>query len=126
MPAVEPTRTSEPWPRSATPRRKPRAVKKLAVRFASGVSRQRSRGSSQTGTSARGQTPATAAQTSSGPGRRKELVDLGFVRQIRAGDQSAGKLVGERLRSVTAAVVMEDDTGTLGGECTGAGRADPA
>src|SRR5438132_426163 len=65
MPAVEPTSTSAPSPSSW--RRNARAVRKLAVRFASRVARQRSSGSSQTGTSSDGQTPATAAQTSSRP-----------------------------------------------------------
>src|SRR5437588_6151987 len=42
-------------------------------------------------------------------GRRKQLVDLGLVRQVGAGDGNAAELVRERLRPVTAAVVMDDD-----------------
>src|SRR6476660_8792522 len=65
MPAVDPTRISDPSPASCW--RKPRAVRKVAVRLASRVLRQRSSGSSQTGKSSGGHAPATAAQTSSAP-----------------------------------------------------------
>ena len=58
-------------PLRSTPRRKPRAVRKVAVRFARNVASQRSSGSCQTGTSSSGQTPATAAQTSSSPAASK-------------------------------------------------------
>src|SRR5207253_7391108 len=51
-------------------------------------------------------------------GRRKQLVDLGLVRQVGAGDGSAAELVRERLRPVTAAVVMDDDLSALGSKRT--------
>ena len=126
MPAVEPTRTSEPWPRSATPRRNAARGQEARGQIRRRGCRASAEGQSQTGTSSRGQTPATAAQTSSRAGHREQFVDLGLVRQVGAGDQSAAELVRERLGAVTAAVVMDDDVGAFGGERTGAGRSDPA
>ena len=90
-----------------------RAVRNVAVRFARSVASQRSSGSSQTGSSARGQTPATAAQTSTRPSasraRANSALDLRLVGEIRAERERARQLGRERFGALAAAAVVDDD-----------------
>ncbi len=99
------------------------------MRFARSVDSHRSSESCQTGSSSFGQTPATAAQTSTLPERSrvsaKSRVDLRLVRQVGADDGQAAELRRDGLGPLAAAVVVHRDARALGRERADARRADP-
>ncbi len=100
------------------------------MRFWRIVSSQRASGSSHTGRSTAGQTPATAAQTSTEPSSSRAVAksrstSSSTVRSacaIGAPPISAATACGPLL----AAVVVHEHLGALGGEEPRAGGADPA
>ena len=105
-------------------------MRNVAVRFWRSVSSQRSSGSSQTGTSSAGQTPATAAQTSTEPSASRAVANRrstsASTREVGLRDRRAADLGCDRVRPLLAAVVVDEHVRALGGEQSRAGRADPA
>ena len=103
-------------------------MRKVAVRFWRIVSSQRSSGSSQSGTSSDGQTPATAAQTSTEPSSsravaKRRSTSASTVRSARA-VADAADLRRERRGALGAAVVVDEHLRALGGKEPGTGGAD--
>ena len=99
------------------------------VRFCAASCSQRSSGSSQTGTSSGGHSPATAAQTSTAERRagpsNSASTSASSVRSawtIGAPPISAATVA----RALRAAVVVDDDVGALGRELARARGADAA
>ena len=103
-------------------------MRNVAVRFWRIVSSQRSSGSSHTGTSSAGQTPATAAQTSTEPSSAraaaKSRSTSASTREVGLGRGGASDLRRERGGALGAAVVVDEHLGALGGEGTGTRAAD--
>ena len=102
----------------------------VAVRFARSVSSQRSSGSSQTGTSSRGQTPATATQTSMRPSAARASSNR---RSTSASSVRSAWAIGlppsssaRRAGALLAAVVVDEHARALGCERACTGRADAA
>ena len=100
------------------------------MRLAASVSCHRSSDSSHSGTSSSGQTPATAAQTSSPPsclaGLGEEPVGLVLASQVGLEQHRALAVGRDRLGPLAALVVVDADAAALGCERARAGSADPA
>ena len=99
------------------------------MRFWRIVSSQRSSGSSHTGRSSAGQTPATAAQTSTEPSSSRAVAKS---RSTSSSTVRSAWAIGAppisaatAARPLLAAVVVHEHLGALGGEEPRAGGADP-
>ena len=113
MPAVEPTKHERAVASSAaTERRKPRAVRNAAVRFARSVCSQRSSGSSQTGTSSARPLAGDRDADVERPGLLEQRVDLRLDRQVGPNGLAAD-LRGDRLGALASAAVVHDDLRAL-------------